>query len=168
MKKILIIALLFITANLFSQVWVGSVIQNDGKLGIGWSCTDIDSVDLVTGTVSPKFDWSFMSTTVYYNATLKSSTADTVRCIFKGYDPISGNYMAIDTISSIISSTDGGTSFNGTLSIPLLGIFPEITVTVQQHSSLTDPPADNVFELFLFSVPASLPANEGWKSKSRP
>lgn len=163
-----ILALLLFASVSFSQVWTGSVHQNDGKLGIGWSATDIDSVDLVTGAVSPKFDWSLFSSTVYYSITLTSSTADTVRCIFKGYDPVSGNYQAIDTVSSIISSTDGGTSFNGTLSIPLLGVFPEITLTVQQHSSLTDPPDNNTFEIYLFSTPAVLPENERWKNKSKP
>lgn len=168
MKTLIALLLFIVTIPTFSQVWTGTVVHNDGKMGIGWSCTDIDSVDLVSGATSPKFDWSFMSSTIYYSVTLTSSTADTVRCIFKGYDPVSGNYQAIDTISSIISSTNGGTSYNGTLSIPLLGMFPEVTVTVQQHSALTDPPENNTFELFIFSTPATLPANEGWKNKSRP
>jgi hypothetical protein len=101
MRKLILAIPLFLllVSTSFSQVCTGSVYLYDGKLGVGWRCTDIDSVDLVSGTVSPKFDWSFFSSTVYYSVTLTSSTADTVRCIFKGYDPISGNYQAIDTIS---------------------------------------------------------------------
>lgn len=169
MKKIIILIALLVSYVSFSQVWTGTVYQYDGKLGIGYSATDVDSVDLVgaTGTSSPKFDWSFFSSTIYYSVTLTSSSADTIRAIFEGYDPVSANYQAIDTISGIISSTDGGTSYNGTLSIPILGVFPAVRIRLQQSTALTDPPENNTFEIFLFSTPATLPTNERWKNKSK-
>lgn len=165
MKKLILI-LLLATAVGYGQTWTVKSLTYTAIAGVSFQGSDIDSSDLASGTRSTEIDWSVMGTggnTIYFAMALDGNGAlDTVQVWVQGKDPLTGNWVSIDTLSAALISTAAGTTMTtGTLSIS--SYFPTIAVYLSQKSANTDPSDDEIFYLTMFTVPPNILERSYWK-----
>lgn len=171
-RKIFLI-LLFITGVSFSQTPNESqTVKTSLYAGVkefSTTFTDVDSVDLVSGMSSATFDWSDIATSTssapsFRFAYTTSSANDTVKCLLYGYDPLTGNSNLLDTLGlTILSTTNGGTTTYGTISLSTNGYSPYVFLHIKQKAATNDQANNGTFEVSIYGPPANTNDQRWWQ-----
>ena len=174
MKKIIGLILLLITVSVFSQVpqgnfnvtkvWYKTVILYHTTF------TDVDSLDLVSGLTTDVWDWGDIcgNTTdapSFRYAYTTTSANDTLMCLLQGYDPVTGNYNTLDSLGGILiySTTNGGTTTYGTVSLSTNGYSPYVRLLIKRPAATNDQADNGTFEISIYGEPVVTMDPKWWK-----
>lgn len=141
MKK-LIILLLILTGASMAQEFDVTAGNYDGGRVYFCTFTDVDSVDLVSGMYSEVFDWSDIasgtSSTITTACTYTTTSAnDTLMVRIYGRYSKNDSWNLLDTVQlTLLSTTDGGTTTYGTLSLSAYA--PEVRIQIKQKAATND------------------------------
>jgi hypothetical protein len=132
--------------------------------------TDVDSVDLVSGLTSDTWAWDDIATSTssapsFRYAYTTTSANDTLMCLLQGYDPLTGNYNTLDSLGGIViySTTDGGTTTYGTVSLSTNGYSPYVRLLIKRPSATNDQADNGTFEISIYAPPAVTVDPKWWK-----
>lgn len=124
--------------------------------------TDVDSTDLVSGLTSDVFDWSDICDDVadapnFRYAYTTTSANDTLMCLVDAYDPLTGNFNTIDSLGgiTIYSTTNGGTTTYGTVSLSTNGYSPYVRLKIKRPGANNNQADNGTFEISIFGRPVN-------------